>query len=943
MILQNIFYRMNQFNHHLFDFCNMASQKNIRVEGARMHNLKNITVEIPRRSLTVITGLSGSGKSSLAFDTLFAEGQRRYVESLSAYARQFLGRLDKPDVDRITGISPAIAIEQKVTSKSSRSTVGTTTEIYDYLKLLFARIGRTYSPISGEEVKRHATHDVKAFMAKHNEGRFLILVDLKNKNWSPQQLIQRGFTRIWNDSEFQALEELAGDVILKKGYLIIDRLVMDIHNEDELNRLSDSLESAFKEGQGEIVVYHADKKQYASFSNRFELDGMAFEIPSLHFFSFNNPIGACKKCGGFGSIIGVDENLVVPDKRLSIYQDAVQCWKGNIMSEWKDQLVLNAKKSNFPIHKAYKDLSKEEREMLWNGSTHFHGIYDFFSFLEKEAYKIQYRVMLSRYRGKTSCPDCQGTRLRKDASYVKIHGLDLSTLVQMPIKEVAQFFNQVKWSKTELEIGKRIITEISQRIQFLMDVGLEYLTLNRLSSTLSGGESQRIHLATNLGSSLVGSIYILDEPSIGLHPRDTEKLIGVLQQLKAQGNTVIVVEHDEKIMLQADHLIDMGPEAGSLGGQVVFSGTGKQLLKHKDSLTAQYLNKKKSISRKSPSIIGKDFITLEGAHENNLQHVDIQFPLHALTAVAGVSGSGKSTLIKNILYPALAQHVGEPISGSNKYLQLGGALKKIKHVVFVDQNPIGRSSRSNPITYLKAYDEIREIFASQPGSTQRGLTPSHFSFNVDGGRCESCQGEGVQTVSMQFMADVQLVCETCKGKRFKDEVIEVEYKENNIADVLAMTVDEAIVFFDHPTSRIHKNLINKLRPLQQVGMGYVSLGQSSSTLSGGEAQRIKLASFLSKKNQEHTLFLFDEPSTGLHAHDVAKLMSSFEALLNEGHTILTIEHHTDIIACADWLIELGPEGGNKGGELIFQGPLSDVFKKDSRSVTAPFLNPKSNK
>jgi excinuclease ABC subunit A len=915
----------------------MAVQKNIRVEGARVHNLKNITVEIPRRSFTVITGLSGSGKSSLAFDTLFAEGQRRYVESLSAYARQFLGKLDKPDVDRITGISPAIAIEQKVTSKSSRSTVGTSTEIYDYFKLLYSRLGKTFSPISGNEVKRHTTRDVIATMSAKNGERFLILVPILNADWTAKQLIQRGFSRLWVNDEIVQLDEITNEKEYKNPYLVIDRIVMDNGNEDELNRLSDSLESAFREGNGEMTLYHAQDQTYSHFSNRFELDGMTFEIPTTHFFSFNNPIGACKKCGGFGSIIGVDENLVVPDKRLSVYQDAVQCWKGNIMSEWKDQLVLNAKKSNFPIHKAYKDLSREEWNMLWNGTAHFHGIYEFFQFLEKEAYKIQYRVMLSRYRGKTDCPDCQGTRLRKDASYVKIHGMDLSTIVQMPIREVSAFFDQIQWTDFEWEIGKRIVQEITNRLQFLMDVGLEYLTLNRLSSTLSGGESQRIHLATNLGSSLVGSIYILDEPSIGLHPRDTERLIGVLHQLKQQGNTVIVVEHDEKIMLEADHIIDMGPEAGFLGGQVVYAGDSKGLLKNKQSLTAQYLNGKLKIQRKNPLKIGKDFIELEGAHEHNLQHVDIKIPLHALTAIAGVSGSGKSTLIRDILYPALSQHVGEPISGSNKYLQLGGSLKSIKQVVFVDQNPIGRSSRSNPITYLKAYDEIREIFASQPGSTQRGLTPSHFSFNVDGGRCESCQGEGVQTISMQFMADVQLICETCKGKRFKDEVIEVEYKEKNIADVLALTVDEAVVFFDHPTSRIHKNLIAKLKPLQQVGMGYVGLGQSSSTLSGGEAQRIKLASFLSKKNQAHTLFFFDEPSTGLHSHDVAKLMASFEALLNEGHTIVTIEHHTDIIQCADWLIELGPEGGNKGGQLIYQGLVKDCQKKGSQSVTAKYL------
>lgn len=913
----------------------MKQGKNIKIEGARMHNLKNITVEIPRRSLTVITGLSGSGKSSLAFDTLFAEGQRRYVESLSAYARQFLGKLDKPDVDRITGISPAIAIQQKVTSKSSRSTIGTSTEIYDYLKLLFARLGKTFSPISGELVKHDTTSTVIDFLQKKDGERILILVSL-SKQWNPNALLQKGFSRVWNGKELIAIDEWQeGQAI--PTHLMIDRWVVAQDDEGEWNRIADSIESAFNEGEGEFSVYEYNKNKHHHFSNRFEKDGISFEMPSVNFFSFNNPIGACKKCGGFGSIIGVDENLVVPDKRLSLYQDAIVCWKGEKMSEWKEQLIAGSKKAQFPIHKAYKDLDKKEWDMLWNGTSYFHGIYEFFQSLEREAYKIQYRVMLSRYRGKTSCPECEGTRLRKDAGYVKIHEKNLMELVQMPIHVLKQFFDGIPWSKHDWEIGKRMVTEIQNRLQFLMDVGLEYLTLNRLSSSLSGGESQRINLATNLGSSLVGSIYILDEPSIGLHPKDTENLIKVLKQLKEQGNTVIVVEHDEKIMMQADYIIDMGPEAGFKGGEVVFSGNGKELLKNKKSLTAQYLNQMLTIQRKNLLPLGKDFIVLEGAHENNLQHIDIKIPLFGLTAIAGVSGSGKSTLIRDILYPALAQHVGEPVPGSNKYTQLSGALKRIDQVIFVDQNPIGRSSRSNPITYLKAYDEIRDIFASQPSSTARGLTASHFSFNVEGGRCEACQGEGMQTVSMQFMADVQLVCDQCHGKRFKDEVIEVEFKGKNIAEVLAMTVDEAVVFFDHPTSRIHKNLIQKLKPLQEVGMGYVGLGQSSSTLSGGEAQRIKLASFLSKKNQNSTLFFFDEPTTGLHSHDVAKLMNSFEALLAEGHTIVTIEHHTDVINCADWLIELGPEGGNKGGQLIYQGTVKEAKKKGSGSLTAQYL------
>ena len=915
----------------------MKALKHIRVEGARTHNLKNITVEIPRNELTVITGLSGSGKSSLAFDTLFAEGQRRYVESLSAYARQFLGRLDKPDVDKITGISPAIAIEQKVTSKSSRSTVGTTTEIYDYLKLLFARVGKTYSPISGNEVKYHTPQDILLHISKNKNDRYLFLVSLDPKHIVAEKILQRGFSKIWDDGRFIDLEN-ESTVQWKKPFLLIDRLSPSEWTDEDQTRIIDSAQIAFKEGKGECVIYQYSKGKEVSFSNRFEADGMTFEIPSLHFFSFNNPIGACKKCGGFGSIIGVDENLVIPDKKLSIYQDAVQCWKGEKMSEWKNEVILHAKKSGLSIHKPYKDLSKEEHEMLWNGTPHFEGIHQFFQFLERESFKIQYRVMLSRYRGKTACPDCMGTRLRKDAGYVKIANQNLQSLVLLSIEELKKYFDLIKWSAHDWQIAKRMVQEITSRLDFLIHVGLAYLTLNRLSSTLSGGESQRIHLATNLGSSLVGSIYILDEPSIGLHPRDTDRLIKVLFQLKEQGNTVLVVEHDESIMKQADYIVDLGPEAGSLGGELVYAGSPKGLLKHKHSLTAAYLNNQKKIKREKKSVIGKDFISLTGAFENNLQHIDISFPLHALTAITGVSGSGKSTLVRDLLYPALSQHVGIPIPGSNKYSEIKGALKKIHHVEWVDQNPIGRSSRSNPVTYLKAYDEIREIFSSQTLSIARGYTPTHFSFNVDGGRCETCQGEGVQVVSMQFMADVQLTCEECNGKRFKDEIIEVEYKGKNIAEVLSMSVDEAITFFEHATSRVHKNLIQKLLPLQSVGMGYVGLGQSSSTLSGGEAQRIKLASFLSKKNQAHTLFFFDEPTTGLHLHDVAKLMKSFEALLAEGHTIVTIEHHVNVIACADWMIDLGPEGGDKGGTLLYQGPVKDCQQKGNASITAKYLD-----
>jgi len=901
------------------------------IKGARMHNLKNVDVAIPRGKFTVITGLSGSGKSSLAFDTLFAEGQRRYVESLSSYARQFLGRLDKPDVDAILGISPAVAIEQKVISRSSRSTVGTGTEIYDYLKLLFARIGRTYSPVSGEEVKRHTTADVVSHVLKQPEGtRFYIMAPVEVASDSKKRLeifAQQGFSRVYVDGEIALIEDcLAKPKKWKQLALVLDRMAVNMDDETA-TRIADSAESAFFEGRGFCYILWAEDTKLEIYSNRFEADGIAFEEPSVNLFAFNNPVGACKRCEGFGSIIGIDENLVMPNRKLSVYQDGIACWRGETMGEWRDQLIYHASKFNFPIHKPLYELTDEQMELLWTGNKHFHGLNDFFSHLESESYKIQYRVMLSRYRGKTPCPDCKGTRLRKDANYVKVAGMSISELVNLPIGDCYRFFKEIQLNDHDRAIAKRLLMEITNRLGYLNEVGLEYLTLNRLSNTLSGGESQRINLATSLGSSLVGSLYILDEPSIGLHSRDTQRLIGVLQNLQKQGNTVIVVEHDEEIMRASDHIIDMGPEAGTHGGQVVFSGHIQELVMSGKTLTADYLKGDKTIARQALKKIGKDKIVVQGARAHTLKNVDVTFPLRCFTVVSGVSGSGKSTLIKNILFPALQKELGGfPSVPVGEYDALTGDIKTIGAVEFVDQNPIGKSSRSNPVTYIKAYDEIRSLYCQQPLAKQRGFKPAHFSFNVEGGRCETCQGEGMQTISMQFMADIQLVCEACKGKRFKEDVIEVEYNGKSISNVLDMTIDEAVEFFGHDSGKtINRNIVERLRPLQQVGLGYIGLGQSSSSLSGGEAQRIKLASFLSKgSNAQHTLFIFDEPTTGLHFHDVKKLMDSFQALLNKGHSIIAIEHNLDVIRCADWLIDMGPEGGLKGGNVVYSGPPAEI-------------------
>lgn len=918
-------------------------KQNIIIKGARVHNLKNVSVSIPRNQLTVVTGLSGSGKSSLAFDTLFAEGQRRYVESLSSYARQFLGRLDKPDVDTIQGISPAVAIEQKVTSRTSRSTVGTTTEIYDYMKLLFARIGKTISPISGKEVKRDRVEDVVAFILGHKaEDRFMILAPLEKIKPAAlpkklETLAQQGFSRIKVGDKVYKIDDEIKAKATDDLYIIIDRVTADPDEENQ-TRIADSVHSAFFEGHGECVVESADDQKLHTFSNKFEADGIKFEEPSLNLFSFNNPVGACKTCEGFGSVIGIDENLVIPNKQLSLYDDAVMPWRGEKMSEWKNAFILAARKFDFPIHRPYNELTDAQKEILWKGNQHAAGLDAFFEFIESESYKIQYRVMLSRYRGKTKCPDCKGTRLRKDANYVKVGGKGISDLVNLPIGECYSFFTKLKLAAQEEKIANRILLEIQNRLKYLTDVGLDYLTLNRLSNTLSGGESQRINLATSLGSSLVGSMYILDEPSIGLHPRDTQRLIGVLKELKNQGNTVIVVEHDEEIMRSSDMLIDMGPEAGSQGGEVVFKGPLEQLLKQGGTLTADYLSGKKEIKIATKRKPGKDKIKISGARENNLKNIDVEIPLRCFTVISGVSGSGKSSLVRDILYPALKKELGGFGDAPGAFDSISGDIKTIKSVEFVDQNPIGKSSRSNPVTYIKAWDEVRTIFASQPLAKQRGYKPTHFSFNVDGGRCEACEGEGYQTIEMQFMADIKLVCDACKGKRFKEEVLDIQFKGKSVSDILDMTVDDAITFFsDDKGSTIHKNLLSKLLPLQQVGLGYIGLGQSSSSLSGGEAQRIKLASFLTLGGtNNHTLFIFDEPTTGLHFHDVQKLMQSFNALLEKGHSIIAIEHNVDVMNSADWIIDLGPDGGDKGGQLVYAG-TPEGLKKCKESFTAKYL------
>lgn len=940
-------------------FDELDPKKNILIKGARVHNLKNVNVAIERNKLVVVTGLSGSGKSSLAFDTLYAEGQRRYVESLSAYARQFLGRMNKPEVDYIKGISPAVAIEQKVNTRNPRSTVGTSTEVYDYLKLLFARIGKTYSPVSGNEVKRDTVTDVVNYInSLPAESKILILSPFKLKEGRNLQqqldlLLKQGFARIQYNREIIKIEDFKQNKVDKNEslFIVIDRITVKPDEEDYLSRVADSVQIAFYEGEGECVVeiikdkleIKNTKPSRRHFSNRFELDGIKFEEPSTHFFSFNNPVGACKHCEGFGSVIGIDENLVVPNKNLSVYEDAIVCWKGEKMSEWKHQLVKAAHNFDFPLHKPYHDLSEKDRKLLWTGNKYFEGLNAFFKYLEEQTYKIQYRVMLSRYRGKTTCPDCNGTRLRKDASYVKVAGYSIVDIVLMPIKESLELFKHIKLNDYDKQVAKRILIEITNRLQFLDDVGLGYLTLNRLSNTLSGGESQRINLATSLGSSLVGSMYILDEPSIGLHSRDTERLIKVLQSLKNIGNTVIVVEHDEDIMRAADQIIDIGPMAGTRGGEIVFQGNHKDLIKAENSLTSAYLTGKEKIPVPDRRRKTNSFIELSGVNENNLKNITVKFPLHTLTVVTGVSGSGKTSLVKRVLFPALKKMHGGYGEQTGSFDKLTGDYKSISAVEMVDQNPIGKSSRSNPVTYVKAYDEIRNLYADQPLAKMRGYKASHFSFNVDGGRCEVCEGEGEVQISMQFMADIHLQCEACNGKRFKQDVLEVMFQGKNIADILEMTVEDAIDFFnktDRPTNTERK-IVAKLKPLEDVGLGYVHMGQSSSTLSGGEAQRIKLASFLGigQNSSTPTLFIFDEPTTGLHFHDISKLLYAFNALIKQGHSLIVIEHNMEVIKCADWIIDLGPEGGNEGGKIVFEGTPEDLVNC-KESYTGKYLKHK---
>ena len=927
----------------------------IIIKRARVNNLKNLSVAIPRNKFVVITGLSGSGKSSLAFDTLFAEGQRMYVESLSSYARQFLGRMEKPEVDYIRGVSPAIAIEQKVNTRNPRSTVGTTTEIYDYLKLLFARIGQTYSPISGKVVKRNTVTDVVDYINRQKEGtRVMVACPLKiQKGRKPEDelnlLLSKGFARVLMNGEVKFIEEILNPTTEKATTkkakpkkidseieILIDRTAVNASDEDLTFRLSDSVQTAFFEGHGDCVIYveGIDKKV---FSDRFELDGMTFTEPSVNFFSFNNPYGACQTCEGFGKILGIDEDLVIPDKSLSVYEGAIAPWRGEVMSNWAKPLLKNGIKFDFPIHRAYGELTQKQRDLLWNGNEYFEGIHAFFKYLESKTHKIQYRVMLSRYRGRTTCPDCRGTKLRKDASFVKIADTSITDIVLMPIEDTLVFFENLKLDAYDQKVSDRILTEIKSRLGYMCKVGLGYLTLNRVTSTLSGGEFQRIKLATALGSALVGSMYILDEPSIGLHPRDTAKMVEVLKSLRDMGNTVIVVEHEEEIMRAADQIIDIGPDAGQHGGHLVFQGSIKEINGKVISHTTNYLSGKEKINVPTLRRKWKDSITVVGARENNLKNLKVTFPLEALTVVTGVSGSGKSTLIKKILYPATGRANGSVSETPGKYDQLTGDIAKITHVEFVDQNPIGKSSRSNPISYVKAYDAIRQLYADQPISLQRGYKPSHFSFNVEGGRCETCEGEGEIKVEMQFMADIFLTCESCHGKRFKQEVLEVEHKGKNIADVLDMTVEEGLEFF-----KDKKPVYEKILPLFDVGLGYVKLGQSSNSLSGGEAQRVKLASFLGKNSdvKGNILFIFDEPTTGLHFHDISKLLKAINALVDIGHTVIVIEHNMEVIKSADWIIDLGPEGGEKnGGQLLFAGTPEDMVKK-GKGYTAEFLKGK---
>lgn len=915
----------------------------IQIKGARVNNLKNIDVNIPKNKLVVITGMSGSGKSSLAFDTLYAEGQRRYVESLSSYARQFMGRMNKPEVDYIKGIAPAIAIEQKVITSNPRSTVGTSTEIYDYLKLLYARIGKTYSPVSGNLVTKDSVSSIVNLLLQNDIDTTVTiyspLVPTNNRKLKEELslLMQKGFVRVLFEESIQKIESILEDTSIGNTNfsagdvkIVIDRIRLDAED-DTASRLADSIQTAYFEGKGECYVDIDGELHH--FSEKFELDGITFEEPSPNFFSFNNPYGACKRCEGYGKIIGIDPDLVVPDKSKSVYDGAIAPWRGEKMGAWLEALVRSAIKFDFPIHRAYADLTEEQRQLLWTGNEYFRGLNEFFAELEEQTYKIQYRVMLSRYRGKTDCPECKGTRLRKDAAYVKVGGKSIIDLVLMPIDELLEFFKKLTLDANDQIIAKRLLTEITNRLQFLCDVGLSYLTLNRLSNTLSGGESQRINLATSLGSSLVGSIYVLDEPSIGLHPRDTHRLIGVLKSLRDLGNTVIVVEHEQEMMEAADHLIDIGPEAGINGGQLIFSGSYDEILKDKNSLTGKYLSGELKIDVPKSRRKWTDKITVRGARENNLKGITVDFPLNVFTVVTGVSGSGKTSLVKRVLYPALQKAIGN-YSGeqTGQFDAIEGDIQQIEQVELVDQNPIGRSSRSNPVTYVKAWDEIRTLYASLPAAKANGLKPAAFSFNVEGGRCDICQGDGEVKIEMQFMADIVLPCEACGGKRFKQHVLEVTYKGKSVSDVLDLSVDEALEFFeDQP------KIINKLKPLQDVGLGYVKLGQSSSTLSGGEAQRIKLASFLIKgNNSKKTLFIFDEPTTGLHFHDIRKLLRSFDDLIALGNSILVIEHNMDMIKTADWVIDIGPEGGQRGGNIVFAGIPEDLAQC-KESFTGKFL------
>ncbi|SDH50828.1 excinuclease ABC subunit UvrA [Myroides phaeus] len=931
------------------DFSKIDPKKNIIIKGAQLHNLKNIDVVIPRNNFVVVTGLSGSGKSSLAFDTLYAEGQRRYVESLSAYARQFLGRIDKPKVEYIKGIAPAIAIEQKVNTTNARSTVGTSTEIYDYIKLLYARIGKTFSPISGKEVKKDTVSDVLDYIKELElKSKWLLLAPIqldedRELHILLHILLQQGYARILYKNETTRLDSFLDEntpediakMNVKDIMLIVDRIVVN-DTEEFFNRLGDSIENAFFEGKGYCYLQDLSDNSRVEFSNNFTLDGITFLEPNVHLFSFNNPYGACPSCDGYGNIIGIDEELVIPNTGLSVYENAVFPWRGESMSWYRDQLVNNAYKFDFPIHKPIFELTEEQKTLLWEGNKFFTGLNGFFEELEEKNYKIQNRVLLSRYRGKTKCPTCKGKRLRKEANYVLVGGKTVSELVDLPIKHIKTFFNQLELNKYDAKVANRLLIEINNRLEFLTNVGLDYLTLNRNSSTLSGGESQRINLATSLGSSLVGSMYILDEPSIGLHPKDTEKLIDVLNNLKALGNTVIVVEHDEDIMKSADQIIDIGPEAGTYGGELVAQGTYEDILKS-DSLTGQYLSGKMKIEVPKSRREYKNYIEIVGARENNLKNIDVIFPLDCLTVITGVSGSGKSTLVKKILHPALQKKLTGLSDKPGQFTEMRGEFANIKAVEYVDQNPIGRSSRSNPVTYIKAYDEIRDLYSKQQLSKLRNYQPKHFSFNVDGGRCETCKGEGTVTVEMQFMADVHLECETCHGKRFKKEILEVNFEGKNIDDILTMTIDDALQFFEtHNQTKIAQ----RLRPLHEVGLGYVQLGQSSSTLSGGEAQRIKLASFLlAGTTRDKVLFVFDEPTTGLHFHDIQKLLKSFEALIAKGHSIIVIEHNLDLIKCADYIIDIGPEGGENGGELVAFGTPEEICK-NKKSITGKYLKDK---